>query len=77
MYFVNIFTVMLWSVKGRGRKATPTLFLTRRNGNLAAIACQHDALACGKTGVALFLHHHNGVAVVFADFELDALGFVH
>src|SRR5690606_41117306 len=51
--------------------------LTRRNGNLATVACQHDALTSREAGAALFLYNHDGAAVVFTDFQLHTLGFVH
>lgn len=51
--------------------------LTRGNGNLAAVACQNHTLACGEAGITLFLHNHDGAAVVFTDFQLNALSFVH
>ncbi|MOA30193.1 hypothetical protein D3C78_1512590 [compost metagenome] len=53
------------------------LLLSRRNSYLAAIACQHNTLAVGKLSLTLFLNHHNGVAVIFTDFEFNTLRFVH
>lgn len=58
--------------KGCGLAATSFYELTRRNGNLATVACQHDALTGREAGAALFLHNHNGAAVVFTDFQLYA-----
>lgn len=51
--------------------------LAGRDCNLAAVAGQDNTLAGREAGIALFLHNHNGVAVIFTDFQLNALGFVH
>lgn len=67
MYLVNIFIKVLFIVNGRGQQTTPIMSLARGNGHLAAIAGQYNALAGGKAGVALFLHYHDGAAIIFAD----------
>ncbi len=47
------------------------------NGHLTAIAGQYDTLARRETSVALFLYHHDGITIVFTNFQLDTLRFVH
>ncbi len=51
--------------------------LTRGDGDLATVACQYNTLACREASITLFLHNHNGAAIVFTDFQLNALSFVH
>lgn len=47
--------------------------LARGYGNLAAAAGDSHALSDGERRAALFLHHHDGVAIIFANFQLNAL----
>ena len=44
---------------------------------MTAAAGNGYALADGEWGVTLFLNHHDGVTVIFTDFQLNALRFVH
>lgn len=67
MYLVNIFVGMMLNGIGRGEMTTPIRLLTRGDGDLAAVAGQYHTLTSSKPGVALFLDHHNGAAVILAD----------
>ncbi|AEW73351.1 hypothetical protein EcWSU1_01913 [Enterobacter ludwigii] len=51
--------------------------LAWRNGDLASVARQNNALAGRETGITLFLYYHDGAAVIFTDFQFYALAFVH
>ena len=62
---------------GCGPEATSIMELAWGYSHLATVACQDHTLAASKLGFTLFLHNHDGVAVVFTDFQLNALGFVH
>jgi hypothetical protein len=51
--------------------------LTGRNSDRAAIAGNGYALTNTETGRSLFLHHHNGVAIILPNFQFNALGAIH
>ena len=51
--------------------------LARRDGDLAAAAGNGYALSNRERGAALFLYHHDGVAIIFTNFQFHALGFIH
>ena len=75
--FVKQYFEMTGNVSECGLAATSGMILTRGHRHLLAIAGDNNALTRREVGAALFLHNHDGIAVIFTNFQLYALGFVH